>query len=148
MKKLLAALLILAAPCSAQLSGKLDTTPDFAIGTWQSVRSADQAFGVAKHVWSLNYGANAVLNVGLFAGAQKPLLSEPGTAARPVAGPTFAVPGSTLDWALGTNWGAQWVPDLKTGVLVGYDFSRPKALSIVPGFVGVGAAYSFTVGTK
>ena len=121
--------------------GKLDLTRDFAVGGWQSLKSADEAYGVSKRFWSLNKGGQDLLNVGLFAGVNKPLVPLAASPLKFLGGATIAVPGSTLDWALGTNWGAQWVPALKTGVLCAYDLSRPKALKAVPDFVGIGASY-------
>ena len=126
-------------------AGKLDLTKDFALGGWQSLKSADEAYGISKPVWSLLKGGQPILNVGLFAGIDKPLVPLASSSPKFLGGLTVAVPGSTLDWALGTNMGAQWVPALKTGLLCAYDVSRPKALKAVPDFVGIGASYGFTL---
>lgn len=145
MKNLIAAMLLLlvAAPsrASGPLAGHLDLKTMPAFGAWQSLQSPDQAFGVSKRLFHLDYSAQTILNVGIFGGVSKPLLSEP--AATPVAlgGLTMAMPGSTLDWALGTSWGDLWAPRLKTGILCAYDLSRPNALKVVPGFVGFGVTY-------
>lgn len=122
-------------------AGKLDTTKDFSVGGWQSLKSADEAYGVSKPIWSLQKGGQPLLNVGIFAGIDKPLVPLASSAPKFLGGATISVPGSTLDWALGTNMGAMWVPRLKTGVLYAQDFTRPKAMTWGSGFVGVGASY-------
>ncbi len=113
------------------------------IGAWQSLTSADQALGLSKRVFHIDADAQPLVNMALFGGVSKPMLSEPATPARPLGGMTFAVPGSTLDWALGTNWGDKFVPALKTGILAAYDLTRIKQLHINPSFLGIGAAYPF-----
>lgn len=138
----------LAAIPAGSWAGKLDLNRDFALGGWQSLKSADEAYGISKRVWSLQKGGQTLMNVGLFIGADKPLVPLVSSSPRLLGGATIAVPGSTLDWALGTNWGAQWVPSLKTGLLCAYDLFRPKTLKSVPDFVGIGAAYQFTIGAK
>lgn len=122
-------------------SGKWDFTPDATIGGWQSIKSADQAVGVSKRFWHVDKGSDPILNLGLFGGGSKPLLSEPSSSLRILGGVTIAVPGSVIDWALGTNWGSQWIPALKTGILCAYDVTRLKSLKAVPDFVGIGASY-------
>jgi hypothetical protein len=133
---------------SGAWTGRLDLTPDFGAGAWQSVKSPDQAYGVSKRLFMLQKGGNDLLNLGLFVGVNKPLVPLAGSPLRFLGGATIAVPGSTLDWALGTNWGSQWAPALKTGVLCAYDLTRIKQVKAVPDFVGIGATYFFTVGAK
>lgn len=140
---LVAAALLAALPSRAQWAGRLDLTSPPTLGAWQSLRSADQAFGLSKRLFHLDCGDQVALNVGVFGGASKPLLTAPAGGARALGGLTVAVPGSTLDWALGTAWGAAWLPRLKTGVLCAYDLTRLRALKAVPDFVGVGAAWAF-----
>lgn len=137
------ALVCLGASARAQLAGRVDTTTLPSIGLWQSVTSADQAVGVSKRLLHLDYAAQPLVNVSLFAGATKPMLSEPATPMRWLAGDVIAVPGSTLDWALGTKMGDQWVPNLKTGVLFAHDLSRIAKTHLFGDFIGVGAAWAF-----
>jgi hypothetical protein len=37
--------------------------------------------------------------------------------------------------------GEKWLPKLKTGVMVGWDFVRPQELKARPDFAGFGVAY-------
>lgn len=140
---LVAVLVCLSSNARAQWAGKLDLVSLPTIGAWQSVQSVEQAFGVSKRWFHLDTSGQTVLNVGVFGGVSKPLLSEPSAAPHALGGLTFAVPGSTLDWALGTNWGDMWLPRLKTGLLAAYDLSRFKTLHVVPGFVGIGGQWMF-----
>lgn len=128
---------------AASWTGRIDRTSPPSIGGWQSLKSADQAFGVSKRVYYVDTDGQPVLNLGLFAGVSKPLFSEPAAAPHALGGVTVAVPGSALDWALGTKWGDAWLPALKTGLLCAYDLTRLKALKAVPDFVGVGASWTF-----
>lgn len=139
----LAALVCFGSTARAQWAGKLDATSLPSIGAWQSVRSLDQAFGVSKRAFHIDSGAQPVLNVCLFGGVSKPVFSSPASTPHALGGLTFAVPGSALDWALGTTWGDMWLPRLKTGVLAAYDLTRVKALHIDPSFIGIGAAWPF-----
>ncbi len=141
MNRLTAAVVLLLAAAPARAvpwAGKLDLTSPLTLGGWQSIKSADQATGLSKRLFHLDAGDQPVLNVGLFGGVSKPLLTAPSGAPHALGGLTVAVPGSTLDWALGTSWGAAWLPKLKTGILAAYDLTRIKALKAVPDFVGVG----------
>lgn len=146
MKSLLIILAVLAVelagcPARAQIAGKLDLASKPAYGAWQSVESTDQAIGLTKHLWTLSKDAQPLVNVGIFAGASKPMLSEPAAPLRPLGGVTVAIPGSLLDYALGTKWGDTWAPRLKTGLLLADDFTRPSQLHLRPTFVGVGITY-------
>ncbi len=146
MKIAIAALLcLLAAPAfaSSPLAGRLDLTSLPAVGAWQSVKDTNQAVGVSKRFFHLDYSGNTLLNVSLFAGATKPMLSEPGTPVRFLAGDVIQVPGSTLDWALGTKWGDAWAPNLKTGVLFAHDLSRIAHTHLFGEFQGVGVTWLF-----
>ena len=122
-------------------AGKLDLSLDFTVGGWQSLKSADQAYGVSKKFWSLQKGGNVLVNVGFFAGVQKPLVPLASSPLRFLGGDVIQVPGSTLDWALGTNWGSQWAPKLKTGILFAHDLSRLAKTHLFGDFIGIGAAY-------
>ncbi len=130
-----------AAVPSGKWAGKIDLTPDFALGTWQSLKSADEAFGLSKRVWHLDKGGQTLVNVGLFAGVQKPIFTAPGSAPRFLGGDIIGVPGSTLDWALGTKWGDAWAPRLKTGVLFAHDLTRIAKTHLFGDFIGIGASY-------
>lgn len=139
-------LFVLACLCAggsahAQLAGKLDLASMPALGAWQSLKSAEQAIGISKRVWHLDKDEQVMINVGLFGGSSSPLFSEPNASPRALGGVTLAVPGSILDWALGTSYGDTWLPKLKTGLLCAYDVSRPKSLKAVPDFVGLGIAW-------
>lgn len=130
-----------AIPSRAQLVGKLDLASAPSLGAWQSVTSPDQALGVAKNIATLQKDGRELAHLGIFGGGFKPMLSDPGVGPRVIIGLTAGVPGSDLDWLLGTNWGNQWIPALKTGMLFGYDISRPKSLRPMPDFIGLGASY-------
>lgn len=144
--------LLLAAPLSTRaevaFSGRLDMDSTPSIGAWQSVRDESQAIGISKRIIVVSKDSTEVLSLGVFAGAVKPLLTEPGTPPSAIGGLTVGIPGSLLDAALGTKMGDAWVPRLKAGVLVGYDLTRPKALSFDPRFVGVGVSYRIGGGSK
>ncbi len=126
---------------ASPLSGKFDLTTLPAIGAWQSVTSADQALGVSKRFFHADYNGNVLVNVSLFAGATKPMLTEPATPIRFLAGDVIQVPGSTLDWALGTKWGAAWAPRLKTGILFAHDATRLAKTHLFGEFQGIGVSY-------
>lgn len=146
MKKLLAVLLLsVAAPshASSPLAGKLDLDSLPSIGMWQSVTSVDQAVGVSKRLVHLDYAGQPLVNVSLFAGVTKPVFTTPEAPARILAGDIFQVPGSTLDWALGTKMGDAWLPRLKTGVLFAHDLSRLSKTHLFGEFQGVGISYPF-----
>lgn len=143
MKALLAGLLLaFAAPSRAAgpLAGKLDLDSLPSVGLWQSVTSVDQAFGVSKRLVHLDYAGQPLVNVSLFFGATKPIV-EPATPVRYLAGDVVQVPGSTLDWALGTKMGDAWLPRLKTGVLFAHDLSRLSKTHLFGEFQGVGISY-------
>jgi hypothetical protein len=144
MKTLIAALLLaVAAPSHAgsPLAGRLDLSSPPSVGGWQSLKSADQAFGVSKRLLHLDYKGQSLVNLSVFAGITKPMLTEPATPIRFLGGDVVQLPGSDLDWALGTNWGSQWLPKLKTGVLFAHDLSRISKTHLFGEFWGVGAAY-------
>ncbi len=122
-------------------AGKLDMTSLPAIGGWQSLKSADQAFGATKRLFHADYNGNVLVNISVFAGVTKPMLTEPATPIRFLAGDVIQVPGSTLDWALGTKWGSAWAPKLKTGILFAHDLSRIAKTHLFGEFVGIGASY-------
>ena len=128
---------------SGAWNGRFDRNPDFHIGGWQSLKSLDQAYGISKPVWSLNKGDTQILVVGLFAGVKKPLDPLASSGVRFLAGETVVVPGHAFDWALGTKMGSYWLPKAKAGLLIAHDWSRPKALKLVPDFVGLGLTYGF-----
>ena len=147
MKKLIAALFVALAAAvpshaSSPLAGRLDLTSLPALGAWQSLTSADQAVGVSKRFFHVDYAGQPLLNVSVFAGGSKPI-TAPAAPVRFLAGDVIQVPGSTLDWALGTKWGDAWAPNLKTGVLFAHDLSRLAAAHLAPDFIGVGASWPF-----
>ncbi len=137
--KYLALLLLVAAPVHAQSqwAGKLDKTGMPYAAAYQSFTSATQALGFEKRIVSLDYKDQEMVKLGVFLGATSSLGQSP----KVVGGPTFAVPGSLLDFALGTTWGQQWLPKLKTGVAVGWDIVRPSQMQAKPSFVGFGISY-------
>ncbi len=143
MKTLTAALLLIAAPAfaSSPLAGRLDLASGPTFGAWQSLTSVDQAVGLSKRVLHLDYAGTPLLNLSVFAGVSKHMLSEPAAPVRFLAGDVVQVPGSDLDWALGTNWGAQWLPKLKTGILFAHDLSRLTKTHLFGDFIGIGASY-------
>lgn len=124
-------------------AGKLDLKSLPIPAVYQSFTSANQAFGFHKNIWSLYKGKYEVLRTGVFGGFYKPLLSEPSSSPHPLGGGTVLVPGSAFDWALGTSYGDRWLPDLKTGILVAWDFTHPKTLKLAPDFAGPGLTYKF-----
>lgn len=130
-----------AIPARAEWNGKLDLASMPSVGAWQSVTNADQALGASKNLAMLQKDGRDILRLGVFAGSFKPVLSEPSSGPRVLGGVTIMVPGSDLDWALGTSWGDMWLPKLKTGMLAGYDLTRPSALHPRPDFIGVGLSY-------
>lgn len=143
MNRILAASLVAiacAVPARAQLAGRFDLTSPPSIGAWQSLTSIDQAIGVSKRLAHLDGAGMPLLNVSVFGGASKPM-SEPATPVRWLAGDVIQVPGSMLDWALGTKWGDAWLPKLKTGVLFAHDLSRLKKTHLFGDFIGIGAAW-------
>ena len=137
--------ILLSAPFPARaevvVKGRLDLASSPSVGAWQSVRDAEQGLGISKRLLVVSKDDVEVLGLGVFAGAVKPLLTEPGASPSAIGGVTVSVPGSLLDAVLGTKMGDRWVPRLKTGVLVGYDLTRPRVLRLDPRFVGVGVAY-------
>lgn len=142
MKKLLLVVALLTPSLShAAWTGRMDWTSLPSYGAWQSVTSADQAVGLSKHFWTLAKDQSPLLNLGLFAGVSKPMLSDPSASTRFLGGSNVAVPGAALDWALGTSWGQKWLPKLKTGMVFAHDLSRPSQLHWKPDFIGVGASY-------
>ena len=142
MKTLIAALLLLAAQVHASpFAGKLDLTTLPSIGAWQSVTSADQAVGVSKRFFHADYNGNPLVNVTLFAGVTKPMLTEPASPLRFLGGDVIQIPGSTLDWVLGTKWGDAWAPRLKTGILFAHDLSRLNKTHLFGDFQGIGISY-------
>lgn len=142
MKYLIAALFIaLAIPGHASpWSGKLDMTINPYASAYQSFTDARQALGFEKRIVSLNHNGIEVAKLGLFVGATHDL-SAVGAAPKAVGGMTLSVPGSDLDWVLGTTWGQQWLPKLKTGVTASYDLVRPSQAHLNPDFYGFGIAY-------
>lgn len=146
MKSFLAiALLMLAvsARAAGPISGHLDLSTLPTIGAWQSLTSVDQAVGISKRVFHLDWDGQTLINVSAFGGVTKPMLTEPATPLRFLAGDVIAIPGSVLDWALGTKWGDAWLPKLKTGVLFAHDVSRFGNLKLKPDFIGIGAMMPF-----
>ncbi len=100
---------------------------------------------MSKRLWSLSKGGYLLLNVGVFAGIEKPLVPLAGSPVRFLAGDVIQVPGSALDWALGTKWGDAWVPNLKTGVLFAHDLSRLSKTHLFGDFIGIGGSYQFNI---
>jgi hypothetical protein len=139
MKKLIAfiALFLAAISHASPWAGKIDTSIIPYASAYQSFTDSRQALGFEKRVVSLNYNGNEVAKLGLFGGEA----SSVGTAPKVIGGPTFALPGSLLDWALGTTWGQQWLPKLKTGVTASYDIVRPSQAHLKPDFYGFGIMY-------
>lgn len=128
------------ARAGSPLAGRLDLTSLPAVGAWQSLKSPEEAIGVSKRLFHLDYADQPLVNLSLFAGASKPVV-EPPAPMRFLAGDVVQVPGSTLDWALGTKWGDAWLPKLKTGVLFAHDLSRLAKTHLFGDFIGVGVAY-------
>jgi hypothetical protein len=122
-------------------AGKADLALNVSLGTWQSLKSTDQAFGISKRFFHLDKGGQTLVNVGLFAGVQKPIFTAPSSTPRVLGGDIIGVPGSTLDWALGTKWGDAWAPRLKTGVLFAHDLTRLAKTHLFGDFIGIGASY-------
>lgn len=141
-RTLVAAVMLLAsaAHASIPLAGRLDLPSMPSVGAWQSLTSVDQAFGVSKRLFHIDYAGQPLVNISLFAGVTKPLSSPP-TPVRFLAGDVIQVPGSALDWALGTKLGDAWLPKLKVGVLFAHDLSRLAKTHLFGDFVGVGAAW-------
>lgn len=121
-------------------AGKLDFKT-LSPGFYQSLYNSDSAYGVGLKAWHLDKGDKEVLNTGLFLGIHRQGAVLAGAPIKDFGGATFAIPGSALDWALGTNMGATWVPRLKTGIMAGYDLFRPRNLHARPDFVGFGIHY-------
>lgn len=122
-------------------AGKLDLLSPPSLAAYQSFTSLDQAVGFQKNLWSVSKGPYEVIRFGLFVGYYKPIFSN--SSPKTLGGATVLVPGSVLDWAMGTNYGAQWLPALKTGILVGYDLTHPKTLHARPDFAGPGVTYAW-----
>lgn len=145
MKKLLVvALMAVAGPsfASSPLAGRLDLPSLPAVGVWQSLTDSSQAVGISKRFFHLDYSGQPLVNVSLFAGVTKPMV-QPATPVRFLAGDVIQVPGSTLDWALGTNWGDKWAPNLKTGILFAHDLSRIAKTHLFGDFQGIGVQWLF-----
>ena len=130
---------------SGPLRGKLDFNVPPTLGAWQSFTSADQAVGASEPAWHLEKGGQDLLNLGVAAAIK---VHDVNGAGVPVAsfflGETIQVPGSVIDWALGTKMGDTWVPRLKTGFLVAYDMWHLKEVAQkngAPSFVGGGISY-------
>lgn len=128
---------------ASEWSGRLDMTSGPSIGAWQSLSSTDQAIGISKRLAHLDRSGQEIARIGVFGGVAKSMFNQPGSSAKPLGGLTFSIPGSLLDWALGTKWGDTWVPNLKTGLLGAYDLTRIKTLHSRPNFIGIGAAWPF-----
>lgn len=113
---------------------QLKSFPSIALA--QSFTTTDQAIGIHKDLVSLYKGGYEVIRVGVFGGFYKPIFTSNGQGPRSLAGGTILVPGSALDWVMGTNYGNKFLPALKSGVLVAYDITRPNSLGLRPDFVG------------
>lgn len=121
-------------------AGVVDKTWNPYASAYQSFTDTRQAVGLEKRVVSLEYNGQEMIKLGAFAGATHDA-GALGAAPRAVGGLTLAVPGSLLDWSLGTTWGQQWLPKLKTGVTASYDLVRPSQAHLAPDFYGFGVAY-------
>lgn len=144
MKIIITALILataIPARASIPLAGKLDLSEIPSVGAWQSLTSADQAFGISKSIFHLDYAGQPLVVLSLFAGVTKPIV-QPALPVRFLGGDIIQVPGSTLDWALGTSWGKKWLPRLKTGVLFAHDLSRISKTHLFGDFIGIGASYA------
>ena len=143
MKKLIAALFVAlaaAVPSRAEVDGKWSfATP--ALGAWQSLKNADQAIGVKEDLWTIHVNGQPLCVFGWQFSVTKPMLSSPNDPVRFVGGPTFLVPGSLLDWTLGTTWGQQWLPKAKAGLTAAPDVMRLNDISINNTFFGLGISY-------
>ena len=129
---------------SGAWAGKFTFNSPLSLAAYQSFTSAEVAYGVHWSPFVLSKGSYALLDVGVFAGVYQPILSQPlNSSPHTLAGPTLFVPGSALDWALGTNYGAAWLPSLKTGILFGYDMTRPNTIHVKPTFMGPGISWAF-----
>ncbi len=126
-------------PWAGKLNKKFDPSP----AAYQSATSLKQAIGLEKSVWSLYKGYAEIVRVGVFAGVYKPFFTTPNVTPSILGGGTLFVPGSALDWAMGTNLGATWIPRLKTGWLLSWDVTHPKTMHAKPDFTGPGISYSF-----
>lgn len=138
-----AALICFGSPALAAspLAGRLALDPNPTIGGWQSVRSADQATGISERFFHVDYAGQPLVNVSFFAGVTKPVFTEPQSSVRFLAGDVWQVPGSTLDWTLGTKWGSAWAPKLKVGLLFAHDLSRISKTHLFGEFQGIGLSY-------
>ncbi len=128
---------------AATVTGHSDLSVMPAILGAQSFTSVDQAIGVQKPLFHMEINAQPALNLGLFVGGKKPLLSSAGDPTTFLGGITVCVPGSLLDFALGTKMGDTWIPRLKTGILLADDLTRPNAMHLNPTFAGLLGSYTF-----
>ena len=128
------------ARAASPLAGRLALDPSPNFGAWQSLTSADQATGFSERFFHVDYAGQPLVNVSAFAGITKPI-TQAAAPIRFLAGDVVAVPGSTLDWALGTKWGDAWLPKLKTSVLFAHDLSRLSKTHLFGDFIGIGATY-------
>lgn len=126
-------------PLYKALSGHLDLALDFAISAYQSVTEPDEVAGIGKRIFYVNKDAQEIVSLGAFGGIRR-------SDNHGVAGPTGQVPGSLLDFLLGTKMGDAWLPRLKTGMFFGWDITRPRDLKVRPDFIGVGV--NWPMGSK
>lgn len=140
----LALLALLFLPCAAKAGEviKLDLKSLPSAAAYQSFTSLQQVIGLEKPLVSLNTTgdyAHEILHFGINVSIRVDDRLKPfGT---PLGGPTFHLPGSVLDWALGTKWGESWLPKLKTGLFAGYDIFHPNDIKLKPSFAGFGVSY-------
>lgn len=140
MKTIALLLIALAAPLHAEVDGKFAwSTP--AVGAWQSLTNADQALGLKEDLWTIHVNHQPLCVFGLEASVTKPAISSPDDPVRFVGGPTLSVPGSLLDWTLGTTWGQQWLPKAKAGLTAAPDVTRLNAIGFKNTFFGFGITY-------
>lgn len=146
MKKLLVLLSMLArtslANASSPLAGRLDLNTLPSVGAWQSVTDTSQAIGVTKRLFHIDYAGQPLVNLSVFAGITKPFV-ELAAPIRFLAGDVIQIPGSDLDWLLGTKWGDAWLPKLKTGILFAHDLSRINKTHLFGDFKGVGVTWPY-----
>lgn len=130
-------LIFIPSVCGA-VSGKFDLLSLPQPSAYQSFISPQQVVGLEKSLYFVYISSQELCHVGLDVGM---LVNDQIPKGAPLGGPTLHVPGSLLDWALGTQMGAAWLPKLKAGVFAGYDLFHPTNIKAKPNFSGFGVTY-------
>lgn len=140
MKILLVVLLAMASSARAEVDGKL-VLGSPSLGAWQSLDSADQAIGLKEDILLVHVNGQPLVVFGWQASVEKHMVSSVGDPVRFISGPTLAVPGSLLDWTLGTSWGQKWLPKAKVGLTAAPDVTRLNSIGFKNTFYGFGLTY-------